>query len=325
MAPYEHVIFDACPPNPVRRFVDGDRDWPPPPMEPNRWTSDRGRLGRSSDSTRSSTRSSIPRPRSKCSPKALSGAKGPSGVAKAAACCSPISRATRSSRWKEGEGLTRVSQAVGLHRPGTAGRGAVGKQPPADVDEQGSNGAGDRRRRPARALPARRPATSRGSTAPLSADNKPEAKFVTGRRSLGGQAVQQPQRLGDSLERRHLLHRSALRPRKGRRPDDARDRLQRRLPRGARRRGDARHPRDDQAQRPGVLARPEDAVRRPVGQRDAGVASVRRAGRRLARPGPQCSSTPTTLVTKGLARARPTDSRSTSTATSSPPAPAACW
>ena len=41
--------------------------------------------------------------------------------------------------------------------------------------------------------------------------------------------------------------------------------------------------RDDQAQRPGVLARREDAVRRPVRQHRAAVAGVPRERRRLAR------------------------------------------
>jgi gluconolactonase len=81
-------------------------------------------------------------------------------------------------RWKEGEGLTEFLKPSGYTGPGPRAGALVGKQPPSDVDEQGSNALafdgdgllvlcqhGDRRL-------AR-------LAAPLSVDHKPEAKYVT--------------------------------------------------------------------------------------------------------------------------------------------------
>ena len=120
-------------------------------------------------------------------------------------------------RWKEGEGAREFLRPSGYTGTRPARRRAGIERP-------------GRRRRAAACTCA---STATGASR---ASQRRRQVVRDDRRSLRGQALQQPQRCGGALERRRLLHRPDLRPRRAREGSGARDPLERRLPRARRRR-----------------------------------------------------------------------------------------
>ena len=142
-------------------------------------------------------------------------------------------------KWKEGEGLSTF-----LHPAGYTGSKPRGGEP-------GSNGLLFDKNHKLVAVPARRPA-----------DRATRGWQVRDRgRSLRRQAVQQPERRRVQVERRSVLHRSAVRPRRRARRSGSRATALRRLPRDAQRRSDAALHRTLAPQRHRPVARREDPVR----------------------------------------------------------------
>ena len=148
--------------------------------------------------------------------------------------------------------------------------------------QPGSNGLTFDPARPPRHVPARQPPHPAG---------EPARRHDRDRGLVRGPAPQQPERPGLPLGRQRLVHRPALRAaRHGRRPGP-RARLQRRLPRVARRgdRPDRRLARG--AQRNRVLTRRAHAVRGQLGPGREGRRAIRAVGgRRRPRPHRSCST-----------------------------------
>ena len=212
-------------------------------------------------------------------------------------------------RWDAKSGKQRVLVSVGLHGHDAARR--RGRHERLDA----------RSRRPADSLSAWRPPRRPDERAARQAG----AEVRDGRRRVRRQTVQQPERRHASLQRRDLLHRSALWPRSlpRRRLEDPRQgaAVPGRLSRDARRHGDAADEGTRTAQRDRALAGRKDAVRGQLARSAADLDGVSGARRRHDRRGQsvfRCDGT-----REDPTRVRPTAWKSTSTAICLQPDPAA--
>ena len=175
-------------------------------------------------------------------------------------------------RWHEAAGRARVPAPERLHRQRPARRRAGLERP------------GRRRRR----APATCASTAIAGSRAWRSDGK---TFETVADRFDGKRFNSPNDLVVRAERRRLLHRSDLRPRRAREGSGARDPLERRLPRARRRRRRRARQDADLPERPRVLARRQDAVRRACRIRRARSGWPTTSTPRAASPTGACSST----------------------------------